>query len=84
MVYLFKAQAGEKIPFSFDDEIDDIIENFKQDNQETANGNWEDYVEWSIEPLKGVTIEQAKQIFEAVWYFAGLLDPSVQARVFEK
>ena len=84
MVYLFKAQAGEKIPFSFDSKIDGIIANFDPNNPLTSEGEYEDYVEWSIEKLPGVTLKQAQNLFDAIWAMSGEIDPDVAARIFEK
>ena len=84
MVYLFKAQASDKVPYSFDSEIDGIIANFDPKDPLTSEGEWDDYVEWSINPLPGVTLEQATTVFNAVWEIAGEIDPDVAARIFEK
>lgn len=85
MVYLFKAQAGEKIPFSFYDEIDGIINGKGKDDPLICSGESDGgYIEWSIEPLPGVTMEQAQTVFNALWPLSGELDPTVTARLFEK
>ena len=85
MVYLFKAQAGDKIPFSFYDEIDRIINGRSQDDPLIYSGDSDGgYIEWSIEPLPGVTMEQAETVFNALWPLSGELDPTVATRLFEK
>ena len=77
MVYLFKAQAENKIPFSFYDEIDSIINSSSQHGFLSCSGNscWA-CVEWSIDPLPGVTMEQAETVFNALWPLSGELDPT--------
>ena len=84
MVYLFRAQAGEKIPYSFDSKIDGIIERFDPNNPLASEGEYEEYIEWSINPLPGVTLEQAATVFNAIWAMSGEIDPDVAARIFEK
>lgn len=84
MVYLFKAQACDKVPYSFDSEIEKIIEKFDPKDPLTSEGEYEEYVEWSINLLPGVTLEQAKTVFNAVWEISGELDPDVAALIFEK
>ena len=84
MVYLFKAQASDKVPLSFYDRIEKIIEKFDPKNPLTSEGEYEEYVEWSIKPLPGVTFEQAGIVFDATWEISGEIDPDVAACIFEK